>query len=292
MCSKACPSPAVRLNSRTSYSRIGPVLFIGLMTGAPPPGQTADYAETDNSVYISLIIDDLGDRLRDGERALALPGQITYGILPFTPYAKKLASLAQQTQKEIILHLPMQSEHGNYLGKGGLHEGMSQSEFTTSVQASLAAVPHVRGINNHMGSLLTQKSVMMDWLMKDLANRRDLYFVDSVTTSNSQAHSAAEKFGVATTVRDIFLDNQRDPAALQQQWQEILQRAKRKPGVLAIAHPYPETLRFLQQALPQLSAEGVQLISVSTFIQRQQQRRLAWQTSSFPLPRAAKNSKP
>lgn len=261
------------------------------MTSVSLSAQTPASPTVNDPVYISLIIDDLGDRLRDGKHALALPGQITYGILPFTPYATTLATLAQQSQKEIILHLPMQSERGAYLGKGGLHEDMSPAEFSHTLQASLAAVPDIRGVNNHMGSLLTQRPLMMERLMKALASRHDLYFVDSVTTSNSQAHHMAEKFGVANAARDIFLDNQRTTAALQQQWQELLQRAKRKNGALAIAHPYPETLRFLQQALTQLEVEGVQLVNVSTFIQRQQQRRLAWQTSSFPLPRAAKNSK-
>ena len=262
------------------------------MTTTSLSAQAPETLAVDDTVYVSLIIDDLGDRFADGKRALALPGQITYGILPFTPYATKLAALAQDAQKEIILHLPMQSEHGSHLGKGGLHEDMSPTEFNQALHASLAAVPNIRGVNNHMGSLLTQKPLIMARLMKALAAHHDLYFVDSVTTGNSQAQQMAEKFGIANTSRDIFLDNQRHTAALQQQWQAFLQHAKRKNGALAIAHPYPETLLFLKQALTQLEAEGVQLINVSTYIQRQQQRRLTWQTSSFPLPRAAKNSKP
>lgn len=288
MCSRACPSPLVRLNKRRLPPiLIGPMLYIGLMGSVSLAAQPPAVADP---VYISLIIDDLGDRLPEGKHALALPGQITYGIMPFTPHATELATLAQQSHKEIILHLPMQGGRDTLLGKGGLHEDMSATEFTDTLQADLVAVPNIRGINNHMGSLLTRNPLMMERLMKTLAGHRDLYFVDSVTTRHSQAHSIAEKFGVANTARDIFLDNQRDPAALQQQWQTLLQYAKRNQSALAIAHPYPETLRFLRQALPQLAAHKVQLVSVSTLIQ-QQRRRLTWQVSSFPLPTAVKNSK-
>ena len=58
-----------------------------------------------NHSFISIIIDDLGHRQKEGVRAVALPGALTYGILPHTPYAKSLAKRAYKSQKEVILHV-------------------------------------------------------------------------------------------------------------------------------------------------------------------------------------------
>src|SRR3990170_1360654 len=83
-------------------------------------------AEADNRhqrplATISIIIDDMGNALHDGRRAIALPGQITYSFLPHTPYSRELAQLARRNHKEIMLHVPMQSIDGEHpLGHGAL----------------------------------------------------------------------------------------------------------------------------------------------------------------------------
>lgn len=261
----------------------------------PISSRTAESAITScqpQQICISIIIDDLGDRWRDGQQAVELPGQITYGILPFTPYAQRLAEMAHTANKEIMLHLPMQAEAARPLGKGGLRQDMTQAEFDASVHASLQAVPFIAGINNHMGSLLTQQSRSMQWLMNDLAARPELYFIDSMTSANSQALATAQQYGIAAAARDVFLDNELDNDALQQQWQRFIQRARNKGSAIAIAHPHAATVAFLRTALPQLATEDVQLVNVSELLSVREQRRLAWHTSSSPWRKVVKNSKP
>ncbi|HKJ75984.1 MAG TPA: divergent polysaccharide deacetylase family protein, partial [Gammaproteobacteria bacterium] len=102
---------------------------------------------------VAIIIDDLGDRLDAGERALALPGPLTYSFLPHTPYSARLARRAHALGKEVMLHLPMEAVAGNRLGPGAVTLHMNQAQLLRTVRSDLAAVPHVRGINNHMGSL-------------------------------------------------------------------------------------------------------------------------------------------
>lgn len=54
-----------------------------------------------------LVIDDLGPNLSQGQAVIELPGPLTYAVLPFTPHAERLAVLAAEHGKEIILHAPM-----------------------------------------------------------------------------------------------------------------------------------------------------------------------------------------
>ena len=244
---------------------------------------------------IAIIIDDLGNQLNDGRQVVQLPGAVTVSIIPYTPFAKRLALLAHSQQKEIMLHLPMESMDERYLGRGGLSEKMDETQFVQTLYETLDAIPDIRGVNNHMGSRLTADATKMGWVMAGLLRHGELYFVDSRTTSQSQADTVAREYGLDHARRDVFLDDDKATAQMQKQWTYLLRLARRRGTAVAIGHPYPETIQFLQQALPTLAKEGIELIPVSELIQwRQTRRSLAWQTqpSSSPSPKAVKNSKP
>jgi len=227
--------------------------------------------------HVAIIIDDLGDRFKDGRRVIQLPANLTVGIIPYTPFAKRLASLANKKNKEILLHLPMESVNHKHLGKAGLHSHMTENELLTSLYESLSSVENIRGVSNHMGSQLTQDNKIMQWLMNGLQLHGGLYFVDSRTISTSQAKTVASEVGLEHASRDVFLDH--DPKNIHKQWAYMLKLAKQKGSAIAIGHPYPETIAFLKTALPELQQQGVKLVSVSNLIRwRQTRGKLAWQT--------------
>ena len=57
---------------------------------------------------VALIIDDVGYRLAEGERAVRLPGAVAVAVLPFGTHSVALAREASAQGKEVVLHLPMQ----------------------------------------------------------------------------------------------------------------------------------------------------------------------------------------
>ncbi len=220
---------------------------------------------------VSIIIDDLGEQRALGERAVALPGEITYAFLPHTSHAVHLAELAHQQNREVMIHIPMQPVGDNNLGKGGLTLDMSQQSFIATLKGNLNAVPHISGINNHMGSLLTQHPGKMAWLMQTLSEEHgDLFFVDSRTTEHTVAYTIAAEFEIPRINRNVFLDNIRTEKEIGIQFKRLLTLAKRHGTAVAIGHPYPETLKFLEQMLPTLQQQGIELIKTSSLIQRKQ----------------------
>ena len=245
----------------------------------------ADTASVYETPRIAIIIDDLGDRLRDGRRVIDLPGQLTFGIIPYTPFAKKLAHYATEQDKEILLHLPMEAMKDKYLGKAGLHSAMSRDEFFASLKTSLNYIKNIRGVSNHMGSRLTQNTQMMSWLMQGISQRGDLYFVDSRTINTSLALVSARDEGLAHATRDVFLDHSRDPAKIKKQWNYVIKYANRKGSAIAIAHPYPETIRFLKEALVELEENNIKLVPVSALIRwRYTRGKLAWKKQTPVTP--------
>lgn len=205
------------------------------------------------SAQLAIIIDDLGYNLRAGQRTLNLPGAITVAVLPFTPHGRELAHYAHQQGKEVMLHAPMSNHHNYPLGRGGLRSGMAKAEFLAVLRQNLANVPHVKGVNNHMGSQLTEEVEPMGWLMAEL-QQQQLYFVDSRTSAQTQALIQAQAIGLPSRRRDVFLDDKKDPQVVYQQLLLALKKARQQGSAIAIGHPYPETLRVLEH-LPELLAQ-------------------------------------
>lgn len=220
-----------------------------------------------------LIIDDLGDNLALGQRTVDLPGAVNVAILPHTPYAVTLARHAHAQGKTVMLHTPMTNHSHRRPGPGTLRPGMQRSEFLTVLRSNLDSVPYIEGVNNHMGSELTEQPLPMTWLMREL-RQRGLFFVDSRTTRFTTAEHQAVLQGVPNLRRHVFLDHQRDKAAITAAYENWLKKAKRHGVAVAIGHPYPETLQVLEQRLPGLLLRGVELIPASKALQKTTRQKL------------------
>ncbi|WP_144211795.1 divergent polysaccharide deacetylase family protein [Shewanella donghaensis] len=216
------------------------------------------------ATQIAIIIDDIGYRQTD-EAVLTLPNAITLSVLPHTPLGQHLAEQGHYRGNEIMLHIPMQSLNGKKLGHGGLTNEMNEQQLKDQLKVSIASIPYAKGANNHMGSLLTQLENPMTWLMESL-KEQNLYFVDSKTTRFSIASAQAEQYDVPLLRRQIFLDNDVSEKALEKQFNRIMEKAKRKQNLVVIAHPYPETVEFLNNNLHRLAANGISLVHTSDLL--------------------------
>ncbi|MBK1733703.1 hypothetical protein CKO15_00075 [Halorhodospira abdelmalekii] len=245
-----------------------------LLAALPVPGiaasalQEGGEASAYNGVLhrAALIIDDVGETLHNGRRAVDLPGEVTIAVLPHTPYGRELAERAQQRGREVMLHLPMEAKNRANPGPGAVLLDMDEEEVRAAVRAALADVPHVRGVNNHMGSLVTRHPGHMQWVMEELAAAGDLYFIDSRTSARTVAQRIAAEQRLKNSARAYFLDPVRDGEVIDLQIQQFIAAAQREEGVIAIGHPYPETLERLERILPKLAQKGIELVPASALV--------------------------
>jgi polysaccharide deacetylase 2 family uncharacterized protein YibQ len=228
--------------------------------GAPAPANAP-------VARIAIVIDDLGINLGEGRRALRLPGPVTAAILPHQTHSRQLALESRQAGKEVLLHLPMPGANGHDAGAGMVEPDMPAGELRAMLDYNLESVPHAVGVNNHMGSELTRLPEPMRRVMLELA-RRKLFFLDSMTSPRSVAAMEARAAGLPAVVRDVFLDNDRDPAAIEREFDRLLALARQRGTAVAIGHPYPETLAVLERRLPLLRATGVELVPLSSLLPR------------------------
>ncbi len=262
-------------------ARMGSLLL--LLMAMPP-------VASEQPVRIAIIIDDLGNDYYLSNQALQLPGNLTFAILPQLPLSTPLSERARQLGKEVMLHLPMQTTHIRTLGPGGLTMELTRTQFEDVIRKNLASVPDAVGINNHMGSLLTQHPGAMDWLMGTMKSAGNLFFVDSRTNVGTVAQQSAQQAGLANSRRDVFLDNEQTPEYIHAQLQQLVRLARRHGSAIGIGHPYPVTIETLKKELPKLAAQGVIIEPVSNLIAYQRSLK-SWPESSYPLPKVAKNLK-
>lgn len=213
---------------------------------------------------IAIIIDDLGYRLDAGQRAIELPGPISFAVLPGTPRARALAEQAHESGKEVLLHLPLQAAPNDIIHDPlGLYLDMNRREFGDTFEQALISVPFAIGVNSHRGSMLTRHPGHMQWLMDEIQARDNLFFIDSYTTHESVALQIAKEVGVDARKRDVFLDPDRDPETVVREFERMKRLAQKRGSIVAIGHPYAATLDLLERELPNLAAEGYELVTIS-----------------------------
>ncbi|PPC76210.1 hypothetical protein C4K68_16360 [Pokkaliibacter plantistimulans] len=242
-----------------------PAATLAAPTKLTPPSWPRPIPAGQQHPVLVLIIDDMGQSLERGTAALNLPGPMTFAFLPGTPHARELAINAKRKGHGVILHAPMANQHNFPLGPGGLTLQQSREQLESTLNADIAEIPGVEGVNNHMGSLLTEQPQQMSWVM-DTLKPHGLYFLDSRTTAKSVATAAAVKHQVPWLQRDVFLDDSQKTRDIEKQLDQALELAKKRGYAVAIGHPYPTTLEVLKRRLPEIDKAGYRQLSTTQLL--------------------------
>jgi polysaccharide deacetylase 2 family uncharacterized protein YibQ len=230
------------------------------MNAVPPPAVPEGFGR------VVIIIDDLGMNRRQSEAVLDLPGPVTTAFLPYAGHVAAMVQEAREKGHEVIIHMPMEPMDGRLdMGSIALHENMGDADFDAMLDKGLNAFDGYVGMNNHMGSRLTQDRGAMDRLMSKL-HERGMLFVDSRTIAGSVAEEVAKEHHVPHAGRDIFLDDNESYENVVEMLAKTASVARRAGTAIAIGHPKENTVRALQEWLPTLAARKLVLVPISAVV--------------------------
>ncbi|MBI5968712.1 MAG: divergent polysaccharide deacetylase family protein, partial [Deltaproteobacteria bacterium] len=192
---------------------------------------------------------------------------MTFAILPNTPHAREAALLAHQNGSEVMLHLPMEPKEGEQysLEKGTVLTGMRAERVQRILQDDLKQIPHVRGVNNHMGSKATEDPKVMQALMEVLRKEK-LYFIDSHTSPRTLGPETARRAGVAHAQNYKFIDYEKDRETIKETIRSAMRKAKREGKAVAIGHPHPLTAQAIKEMILEIEKEGIRLVFASEVV--------------------------
>jgi polysaccharide deacetylase 2 family uncharacterized protein YibQ len=216
---------------------------------------------------VALIVDDMGYSLEAINELCSIGLPLTIAIIPYSPLASEIATISRQYDLEVILHLPLEAINNNEgnNSKGMITADMSEEEVITIVEKNLDQVPYIRGVNNHMGSKITADTHLMNIILERLKNR-DLFFIDSRTTSSSVAYNLAQNMNIPSAYRHIFLDGELNERYIEGQLVELFRRAQQNGFALGICHPTKETLKVLKESFHLVEEYGIEPVLASQIV--------------------------
>lgn len=206
---------------------------------------------------IVLVIDDLGHSTQISEQIASLPGPLTLSFLPFLDNLPSQTDLALRRGHEVFLHLPMQPRSGTSSAQSEyvLKPDAPPLEIQALVDRHLQRMQGYQGINNHMGSAFTADPASM-LIVLNAIKKRDLTWLDSVTAIDTVGPHIARHLSIPWLKRDVFLDHDPNPKAIDQQIQRAETIARQRGLAVVIAHPKKATVNALQSWLPRLKKNG------------------------------------
>jgi len=232
--------------------------------GSAAPAVT-DTAPPRAGARVAIVIDDLGRSLEVIDELRGFAVALTYAVLPFETHTHEVAARLTALDEEFLCHLPMAARRGEDPGPGALDVGMRPRELRATTRRALEAVPGAAGVNNHMGSALSEDRAAMAAVL-EVVRAQGLFFLDSRTSSASLGYALARDLGVPAAERQVFLDGDRHPSAIRREFGRLLELADGGGPAIAIGHPYPETLAVLAEEIPRAVASGYRFVRVSELV--------------------------
>jgi polysaccharide deacetylase 2 family uncharacterized protein YibQ len=127
------------------------------------------------------------------------------------------------------------------------------------------SIPGAVGVNNHMGSAGTADYRLMLVLMSEI-KKRNLFFIDSLTTPRSVGDKCAALYRVPMAKRNVFIDNAEDLDSKIRALEELLRYALKYGTAIGIGHARPGTGEAILTMLPKFAAAGVEIAPVSQLV--------------------------
>lgn len=229
-------------------------------------------ALTSGKPRVAIIIDDLGTEYNQGLEQIFSLNQypFTLAIMPDLDKTKEHALKAEEAGFEVLIHMPMEAEHGqsSWLGPDAIKHNMGVEEVKQNLERALEQIPNAIGMNNHMGSLITPKREYMLPIMEFLRDR-GMFYLDSRTNEKTVGREVAREVGVPCAERTHFLDNNYDYNSIRNEIWQMAEYARKNGYAIGICHVGPQglnTAKVLADTLPLLEEEGIEIVFVSDLI--------------------------
>ncbi len=276
------PIPSVHLTLKRNFEAIGAYIYSG--NSEPISGRISLAVGYSDSCFlkiyilhknekgwreglIALIIDDFGYRFNSTIKDFFnISADLSYSVIPGTRYGSKIIEEIKKHNCELMLHLPMEPINNNFQREEMLIlSSMDEYQINSLIQRAFNSVPGAVGMNNHMGSKITENRDLMKIILKRM-KQKGLFFIDSRTSVNSVALDVAQELNIPSAKRDIFIDNENNRVAIKDRLWELTEIAEKSGVAIGIGHCTQLTLEVLQTEVPKIQQRGFKFVKVSKVV--------------------------
>ncbi|HEX4112243.1 MAG TPA: divergent polysaccharide deacetylase family protein [Stellaceae bacterium] len=220
---------------------------------------------------IAIVIDDLGIDSNRTQRAIALNGAVTLSFLAYASNLPEQTEAARKAGHELIVHVPMEPIVGLKLVSAGTHgANLAHDELLRRLRWDLSRFTGYVGVNNHMGNRLASDPESTQTVVAEL-KARGLLFLDSQGSEGGGVIAVAERLGVPTVSRDVFLDDDVGASSIDERLAALEKVARTQGTAIAVGHPHDRTLEALHTWLVSLPSKGLQLVPLTAIVRDREQ---------------------
>lgn len=219
-------------------------------------------------VKVAIILDDAGGGIPDYHSLFSIKFPLTIAVIPQLPSSTKIAEQIRNSGFEVILHLPMEANNGDFTWKGPGMVKISDSDeqIKNTVLSDLNSIKIAKGFNNHMGSRATSNERVMN-VVFDLVKDKNIFFVDSKTSTTSVAYKMAKLAGIKSAENNVFLDGGTSKSDIEEKFVELMVKARRNGHAVGIGHATrPATIAVLKELMPIYAKDGVKFVKASEVV--------------------------
>lgn len=192
----------------------------------------------------------------------ALKQTITFSVFPGREKTAWIAEQAAAAGHGVMVYLSMEPldypRHDP--GPDAVLMDHPPEKIRSLIRMARANLPQAKGMNNHMGSRLTEDPTAIRRVLKEI-DRHGLFFVDSFTSPRSMAWSVAEEMGMPAGRNAMFLDRKETRESVEQSVEALAEMAGIAGAVIGIGSARPATLAALERVLPELEKRGIEFVS-------------------------------
>ena len=222
---------------------------------------------------VAFVLDDWGYNRRNIELLLQIDRPLTISILPNLPYSNYVAKAVSKKSKvyDIILHLPLESKTNITPEESTIRSSMGDDEILSVLQGNIESIPGIIGVSNHQGSKATEDERVMSLIFREL-KKRELFFLDSITTPNSVCPRLSKDLRLKYTARDVFIDitDETDlehfESYIKKQIRELASIALTEGSAIGIGHNKKVVLEVLKEVIPEMEKQGIQVVPLKTLV--------------------------
>ncbi|OHD77387.1 MAG: hypothetical protein A2355_01320, partial [Spirochaetes bacterium RIFOXYB1_FULL_32_8] len=216
---------------------------------------------------ICIVIDDAGYQYEKASLFFESGLNITYALIPGLNASKQHYTTITNHGHDLILHIPMEPEKGrDFVEKEAVLTTMSDNEINVLINRFFNEYPKALGANNHMGSKAVKDARVMNSAIS-VIKKRDLFWLDSLTSPGSVADEVASIQGVPYLSRDVFLDNENSEKYINDAMVTLIKIAKRRGYAIGIGHLQSDVLiKVLKEYYSRSNELSIEFVGIHSII--------------------------
>jgi len=218
--------------------------------------------EAPGAAKVAIIMTGMGLSKSSTVEAMKLPPAISFSFSPYSSNLNEWFQAAKANGNSILLDLPLEPNDYPITDPGpyALLTSLTKEENLGRLKELLSlADPALTGLVASRDEKFSSSVENLAALLNELKNHSlRLYFANNNSTSPVLALS--NSFDVPVFVSDVILDDKINDAAIKDKLAELEKAALAKGSAIAIARPYPLTVKEVASWIQTLEAKGIKLV--------------------------------